>query len=557
MTAVNSNLVGFRPNTSKEKFAYSGSGQYTTQRVDDVSQATKVESVTAETLTLSAGAAGVTGKVRTTYGPIMDSTGGKLGYYNTATDSDTSVTITHLALAGDAIRFDEYLNDTELYALLGNGDYTIDYTHAIIYYKKGTADTAGTIDYKYSTQEIDLSESDIQIGSVELKDADSTALANIKAANTDRTTATVVVATQNIDATGKVSPAGEAVGNAPFSKITDGTDTLDVLVQDSAFGTTSKGLGVFGKYEATPTTYTDGDAAPILLDANGRIVLSSDIEIGAVELKNGTDDSRARIGTKATVAYGDNALSVYDMSDPVCMSAEYGSPYDFTATYTSSTSITITGASFTVDDSSCFIVGIVFKPTGGTTWTKLVNGHNGVGMVAASGVITVSGYGTPFASGDSYRVAINYQKKAYDVSTDTIKVIDQSPDRASYVQDSLIDTTNVAAATGYYPSDTGMSMDGFKDMSLTGKLIEGDAVTDTISVEATNDEDTTNADWIQVYGLRTDTNASSNLITTAGVAGTYTFAWDFDNFNYSYFRVKLITADSTNTVIIKCRRKSL
>jgi len=178
-------------------------------------------------------------------------------------------------------------------------------------------------------------------------------------------------------------------------------------------------------------------------------------------------------------------------------------------------------------------------------------------MVAASGVITVSGYGTPFASGDSYRVAINYQKKAYDVSTDTIKVIDQSPDRASYVQDSLIDTTNVAAATGYYPSDTGMSMDGFKDMSLTGKLIEGDAVTDTISVEATNDEDTTNADWIQVYGLRTDTNASSNLITTAGVAGTYTFAWDFDNFNYSYFRVKLITADSTNTVIIKCRRKSL
>ena len=73
----------------------------------------------------------------------------------------------------------------------------------------------------------------------------------------------------------------------------------------------------------------------------------------------------------------------------------------------------------------------------------------------------------------------------------------------------------------------------------------------------TNDEDTTNADWVAVYGFRTDTNASSNLITTGGVAGTYTFAMDFDNLNYSYYRVKLVTADSTNTVIIKMRRKSL
>jgi hypothetical protein len=75
----------------------------------------------------------------------------------------------------------------------------------------------------------------------------------------------------------------------------DSSARLDILTQDSAFGTTATGLGVFGKYQATPTTYTDGDAAPILLDANGRIVLSSDIEIGAVELKDGTSDARAVI----------------------------------------------------------------------------------------------------------------------------------------------------------------------------------------------------------------------------------------------------------------------
>jgi len=45
---------------------------------------------------------------------------------------------------------------------------------------------------------------DIEIGQVELKDSDSTAQGNIKAANTARTTATIVLATQSIDAAGAV-----------------------------------------------------------------------------------------------------------------------------------------------------------------------------------------------------------------------------------------------------------------------------------------------------------------------------------------------------------------
>ena len=446
MTSVNSNLTGFRSNTNKEKFSYSGSGQQTVQRIDDVSQATKVESVTAETLTLGAGAAATTGKVRTTYGPIMDSTGGKLGYFHTSTDSDSSVTITHLALAGDEIRFDEYLTDTEIYVLLANGDYTIDYTHAIIYYKKGTADTAGTIAYKYSTQEIDLSVSDIQIGSVELKDADSTALANIKAANTARTTATIVVATQNIDATGKVSPAGEAVGNAPFTKITDGTDTLDVLVQDSAFGTTTKGLALFGKYEATPTTYTDGDAAPIALDINGNIKLSSDIEIGAVEIKNGTDDTRLTVAiddsampatpsimpvggeyrsTKTTYTDGDATVLQTDQNGNLkvtggasSVSAKYISPSDFSATYTSNVTITLSGLPFTVTDSSQ-VVYVKKIPTSGEA-AIYVNGSSGVTLTISSNVITIAGAGTPFATGDVYEIGINDQDKAFDASTNSL-----------------------------------------------------------------------------------------------------------------------------------------
>lgn len=192
--------------------------------------------------------------------------------------------------------------------------------------------------------------------------------------------------------------------------------------------------------------------------------------------------------------------------------------------------------------------------------TLYENGVDGISMYASANILYILKDGvalSAFSSGDTFKVAVAASPQAIDQSLDIMKVINQSPDRGSYVQDSLVDTTNVAAGTGYYPSTTGMSMDGFKDLSITGKLIEGDAVTDTLEIQATNDEDTTNADWVSIYGFRSDTNVTSNIITTGGVAGTYLFAWDFDNFNYSYFRVKYVMADSTNTLIIKARRKSL
>jgi hypothetical protein len=311
LTAINENLSTFRPNTNKEKFSFTGSGQATVQRTNDVSQATKIETVTGETLTLAAGAAGTTGKVSTTYGPITDSLGRKLGYYNTATDSDTSVSITHLALAGNEVRFDEYLTDTELYALLDNGDYTIDYTNAIIYYKKGTADTAGTINYKYTSQEIELSGSTITIDAVDAK----------------------------------------------------------------------------GVYNATEPTLSDGDKAQLQLNENG-------------ELK---------------VTGGAGASSV---------SAEYISPSDFTATYTSSSSITLSGVPISINDSSQ--IAYIKQVKADNTSRTYVNGANDITLAYSAGVITIYEKGTASASlvaGDVYEVGINGTTKAYDISTDAQKTI--------------------------------------------------------------------------------------------------------------------------------------
>jgi len=113
-------------------------------------------------------------------------------------------------------------------------------------------------DTTFQTSSVTLSTGDIEIGAVELKDAGTDTRANILAANTARTTATIVVATQNVDASGKVAPAGEAVGNAPFTKLTDGTDTAlvttagELNVNDSAATLTggSKTVATSGTGEA-------------------------------------------------------------------------------------------------------------------------------------------------------------------------------------------------------------------------------------------------------------------------------------------------------------------
>lgn len=199
-------------------------------------------------LTQDAGqAAGTVVIAKFAYTGILDSLGGMIG-----SDKDSSVTGIATILtsqkpcdysqigAPDNATLEQIAAD--LTANFSNGQYCIDYRNGILYGKKATTGTSFTVGYKVQSQ-----------------------------------------------------TTGGGTSIAATVKLTDGTDILDVLVQDAAFGTASKGLGVFGKYQATPTTYTDGDAAPILLDANGRVVLSSDIEIGAVELKDADTDGRANI----------------------------------------------------------------------------------------------------------------------------------------------------------------------------------------------------------------------------------------------------------------------
>jgi len=311
---------------------------------------------------------------------------------------------------------------------------------------------------------------------------------------------------------------------SPYIYNTDADNLLVSYTEGVNVDTYIRNLSTLSKgtYNATEPTLSDGDESSLQLNESG-------------ELK---------------VTGGAGASSV---------SAEYISPSDFTATYTSASTITLSGVPVTITDSSQ--IAYIKQVKTDNTSNTFVNGANDITLSYSANVITVYEKGvaiTSLVSGDVYEIGVNGTKKAYDLSTDADKIINLTPDSSKYVQDSLLDATNVAAATNYYPSSTGMSMDGYKDFSLSGKFIDADG-TMTLSIEATNDEDTTNADWIDISLLGIDSKTGINVITAAMTVtnGTLTFGIGYNDLNYSNIRVKMVNDGATNTAIIKARRKAL
>jgi hypothetical protein len=110
---------------------------------------------------------------------------------------------------------------------------------------------------------INLEASSITIGDVRIKDAVGSFYASVEDANTARTTGTKVLAVQHVDATGKVSPAGEVAGNAPFIQ-------TDAQAADNAAAPTDT-LQIGGRYDASPVERDDGDLAAISTGPFGKV----------------------------------------------------------------------------------------------------------------------------------------------------------------------------------------------------------------------------------------------------------------------------------------------
>jgi hypothetical protein len=224
--------------------------------------------------------------------------------------------------------------------------------------------------------------------------------------------------------------------------------------------------------------------------------------------------------------------------------ATYMSPADFTATYASATTLTITGLPFT--PTTAQFMSVKKQGTSGTAVTYTPDTY-AFSYDTSTGILTVTG--ASFSNTDSFLVTVVGPTKMMDAMVDAQKnaLIRDVSDQ--YANETLIDTTNVAAGTNYYPSTSGLQMDGYSTITIQGKTSGG--VTTTI--EATND-DAASPDWVDI------TKSFTDLITATGGNATYVDA-NFllaptgrDILSVKAIRIKSVTSTSTNVVKCNIRR---
>lgn len=128
--------------------------------------------------------------------------------------------------------------------------------------------------------------------------------------------------------------------------------------------------------------------------------------------------------------------------------ATHRSPEDFNAAYTSNVTITLSGhPSITNSAQIVYIKQVKADDTS----VIYINGAGGVTMTYAANVITIHDAGTPFAAGDVYEVGLNLQNKAYDLSLDILKIIEQSPEKSWWTDvESVVTGADVGAVDGVY-----------------------------------------------------------------------------------------------------------
>jgi len=213
---------------------------------------------------------------------------------------------------------------------------------------------------------------------------------------------------------------------------------------------------------------------------------------------------------------------------------------DAVVAYTSATTITVTGLPFTFVETD--IVSIRQIIATGTTASNDTVFTDVSDFAVSSGVITVTG--AAFGATDVFVVTFAAQVKAYQPANASNRQQEVNPLNDKDPISSLVDTTNVTAATHDYD----FTMDGSKNVSISGKLIDADG-TLTMKIYAMNDEDTTSGDRIQIYGYDDKNNITTNSWTVTN--GTLTFAISFNNANYKHWRVEVVASGATNTVIVK------
>lgn len=104
--------------------------------------ATVKKTITGESVTLAAGAAGTTGVVSLTYAPVFNASGGIMGVKGNTSFAWVTGTI----LTAEVVWFDTQTDAVQL-AALTNGQFALNYDTGEIRYKKATSATSDTCNY--------------------------------------------------------------------------------------------------------------------------------------------------------------------------------------------------------------------------------------------------------------------------------------------------------------------------------------------------------------------------------------------------------------------------
>lgn len=396
---------------------------------------------------------------------------------------------------------------TQWFDSLSNGDYGVDYEHGIIHYKKATTGTSDTL--AYTTR-----------------------------ASTSVTVATSGVTSTLVDdsafgvATSAVSPVGFLADEAS----TDSVDEGDVgaarmtltrkqihaseFLEDTAHTNGDYGTHILAvrKDVATALAGSDGDYSPLQVNASGNLRVTDASSGGSAGGGNNTYSTEQ----------GDFTATVTNATTNIVLSVDSVGGSSLTAANFANAILKVWDAStdemkrITMDD---------------FTWTSATKT---LALANCTGVFT-------FATADVVSLTITGPDKMRDSATDSQKASLIRDVSDQYVNETLIDTTNVGAATNYYPSSAGLAMDGYSGLSIQAQISGGV----TATIEVTND-DASSPDWVDI------TDSCYNW-TTAGTR--YSASWVDTNFlfmlenlNVKAVRIKSITSDATNSVQYNVRR---
>lgn len=135
-----------------ERFKFSDMGQdHPIIKVNDMSQASNKLTISTESVSFSAGAAGTTGVVGLDKAPVMDGTGALVG-----NKDDTSFSWTTGTVLTTEVEWDYEVSDTTQLAALSNGEFALDYVSGKIRYCKATTGTSDTANYDTRQTNIEI-----------------------------------------------------------------------------------------------------------------------------------------------------------------------------------------------------------------------------------------------------------------------------------------------------------------------------------------------------------------------------------------------------------------